>query len=297
MNARIEGPRDGSHRKFGLQTLPRTPRTIQDVSCTEQSALTGAGLLDRLADAGAAAWSALLLAPIVGSFLGVVIRRLPEGRSIIVARSRCECCGAALQMRDLIPLYSWVAAKGRCRYCGHRVGWFYPGVELAALLVAVAALAADGGEGIWLDCALGWWLLALGWIDIRQWLLPDALTLPLVIAGLAAAAAFDFGELADRALGAALGYLSLRTIALLYRALRGHEGLGRGDAKLLAASGAWLGATMLPQVVLGAAVSALLAAACLRLAGVRLGARSPLPFGPFLALATWVLWLCGPFLI
>jgi leader peptidase (prepilin peptidase)/N-methyltransferase len=163
--------------------------------------------------------------------------------------------------------------------------------------VALAALAADGGEKTWLDCFLGWWLLALGWIDIRRWLLPDALTLPLVIAGLAAAAAFDPEQLTARALGAALGYLSLRLIALLYRALRGRDGLGHGDAKLLAASGAWVGAMALPQVVLGAAVSALFAAACLRLAGVRLGAGSALPFGPFLALATWLIWLLGPFFI
>jgi len=103
--------------------------------------------------------------------------------------------------------------------------------------------------------------------------------------------------LTEHALGAALGYLSLRVVASLYRALRGREGLGRGDAKLLAASGAWLGAGALPQVVLGAAVTGLFAAGCLRLAGIRLHAGSALPFGPFLALATWLVWLFGPFLI
>ncbi|MGC1886837.1 MAG: prepilin peptidase, partial [Stellaceae bacterium] len=93
----------------------------------------------------------------------------------------------------------------------------------------------------------------------------------------------------------ALGYLSLVAIAALYRALRSREGLGGGDAKLLAASGAWLGAAALPQVILLAALSALAAAGFLRLAGIRLGIHSALPFGPFLALATWVLWLFGPF--
>ena len=194
-----------------------------------------------------------------------------------------------------MPLYSWLAAKGRCRFCRHPLGWFYPGIELAALAVALAAVAVDRGAELWLDCLFGWWLLTLGWIDLQRWLLPDALTLPLVIAGLAAAAALDPEQLTDRALGAALGYLALRVIALLYRLLRGHEGLGHGDAKLLAASGAWVGTSALPQVVLGAAVSALVAAACLRLAGVRLDARSALPFGPFLALATWLIWLLGPF--
>jgi leader peptidase (prepilin peptidase)/N-methyltransferase len=161
----------------------------------------------------------------------------------------------------------------------------------------LVAVLIDGGQGAWLDCFLGWWLLTLGWIDSRCWLLPDVLTLPLVIAGLAAAALFDPDQLADRALGAALGYLSLLAVAALYRRLRGRDGLGRGDAKLLAASGAWLGASALPQVILFAALSALAAAGCLWFAGMRLRAHSALPFGPFLALATWLLWLFGLFLV
>jgi leader peptidase (prepilin peptidase)/N-methyltransferase len=197
-------------------------------------------------------------------------------------------------VRDLVPILSWLAAGGRCRYCRQPLGWFYPGVELAALVVALAAVLIDDGQRAWLDCLLGWWLLALGWMDLRSWLLPDALTLPLIVAGLAAAITFDPDQLTVRALGAALGYASLMAIAALYRALRGREGLGGGDAKLLAASGAWLGASGLPQVILLAALSALAAAACLRLAGVRLGIHSALPFGPFLALATWVLWLFSP---
>ena len=257
--------------------------------------MTGTELVSRMADAGAAGWAALLAAPLVGSFLGVVVRRLPDRRPIAWARSSCEWCQTALRVSDLVPLYSWLAAAGRCRYCAHPLGWFYPGIELAAIAVALAAVAADSGQGIWLDCLLGWWLLALGWIDLRRWLLPDALALPLIIAGLAAAAAFVPDQLTDRALGAALGYLSLRLVGLLYRVLRGREGLGQGDAKLLAASGAWVGVTALPQVVLGAAVTALIAAACLRLGGVPLGAASALPFGPFLALATWLIWLFGPF--
>jgi leader peptidase (prepilin peptidase) / N-methyltransferase len=246
---------------------------------------------------GGAGWGTLLAAPVVGSFLGVIVRRLPEGRPIAWARSRCEYCGAALRARDLVPLFSWFANNGRCRFCGHPLGWFYPAIEAAALAVALSAVAGDGEGQPWLDCLFGWWLLALGWIDARKWLLPDALTLPLVVVGLAAAAAFAPEQLSDRALGAAFGYLSLRVIALLYRLWRGREGLGQGDAKLLAASGAWVGASDLPQVVLGAAVSALVAAGCLRLAGIRLGALSALPFGPFLALATWLIWLLGPFFV
>lgn len=239
----------------------------------------------------AVAWSAVAAAPFVGSFLGVLIRRLPEGRPIAWTRSRCEECGAALAVRDLVPLASWLRLRGRCRFCRRRLGWFYPGVELAALAVAVVAVAADNGGAAWLDCILGWWLLTLGWIDARHWLLPDVMTLPLVVAGLAAALALDPADFTGRLFGAAAGYLALRAVAWLYRRSRGRDGLGEGDAKLLAAAGAWVGAAGLPQVVLFAALAALLAALCLRLAGVRLGLASALPFGPFLALATWLVWL------
>ncbi len=251
----------------------------------------GAELVERMAIPGAAGWSAVLAAPFIGSFLGVLVRRLPEGRPVVWARSRCEGCGAALMPRDLVPLVSWLATRGRCRFCRYPLGSFYPAIELAAVAVAIVAATFDSGGAVWLDCLLGWWLLALGWIDVRRWLLPDALTLPLIVAGLAAAMAFDPSGLFGRTLGAAVGYLALRAIAILYRALRGREGLGHGDAKLLAGSGAWVGLSLLPQVILIAALAGLLAAACLRLAGFRLGPQSALPFGPFLALATWMVWM------
>ena len=254
----------------------------------------GTELLARMGEAGAAEWSLVLASPFIGSFLGLLIQRLPDAAPIARGRSRCDACGAPLRARDLVPLFSWLVADGRCRYCRQPLGWFYPGVELAAMAIALASVLIEGGQRAWLDCLLGWWLLALGWIDLRCWLLPDALTLPLIIAGLAAAFLFNPDQLTERALGAALGYASLMTIAALYRALRGREGLGGGDAKLLAASGAWLGAAALPQVILLAALSALTAAAGLRVAGIRLGIHSALPFGPFLALATWVLWLLSP---
>jgi len=245
----------------------------------------------KLLDTAAVAWSSVLAAPFIGSFLGVVVRRLPEGRPIAWSRSHCEGCGARLGVRDLVPLFSWLAGRGRCRFCGRPLEWFYPLIELAALAVALISLFVDNGADVWLDCLLGWWLLTLAWIDVRCWLLPDSLTLPLIIAGLAAAAAFDPEGLTDRAFGAAAGYLGLRMVALIYRALRGRDGLGGGDAKLLAAAGAWVGLRALPQVVLLAALAGLLAAACLRLSGIRLDAQSAIPFGPFLALAIWLLWL------
>jgi hypothetical protein len=113
-------------------------------------------LLGGIAEAGAAEWSLVLVAPVIGSFLGLLIRRLPDGSPIVRSRSRCDACGAILRARDLVPILSWLAAGGRCRYCRQPLGWFYPGVELAALVVALAAVLIDGGQGAWLDCLLGW---------------------------------------------------------------------------------------------------------------------------------------------
>jgi leader peptidase (prepilin peptidase)/N-methyltransferase len=251
--------------------------------------------LERVMSLSEQGWPLLLLAPFVGSFLGVVIRRLPEGRPIVRGRSLCEWCGSRLTPRDLVPLLSWLITRGRCRHCGHRLGWFYPAVELAALAIAAIALAVDAAEQAWLDCLLGWWLLALAWTDARHWLLPDVLTLPLLVLGLALTAAAAPDNLADHAAAAILGYLALRAVAWIYQRLRHREGLGQGDAKLFAAAGAWLGIAALPQVILVAALAALVTAAGFALAGARLRAHSALPFGPFLGLATWLLWLFGPF--
>jgi leader peptidase (prepilin peptidase)/N-methyltransferase len=237
---------------------------------------------------------ALLAAPFVGSFLGVVIERLPAGRPLVLARSRCDQCGAVLGVRDMIPLLSWLARRGRCG-CGKiRLGAFYPGIELAALAVPLSAAAVLSGWLLWASLVLGWTLLTLAAIDLRHYFLPDLLTLPLVPAGLAVVYAIDPTKLADHAIGAAAGFLGFALIAWLYQRLRGREGLGLGDAKLLAAGGAWLGWPALPSVVALAAVIALALALAGALAGGKLGATTRIAFGPYLALAIWVVWLYGP---
>ncbi len=237
----------------------------------------------------------VLVAPFIGSFLGVVIRRLPRGRPVALARSCCDACGVALHPIDMVPLASYVALRGRCRRCAAPIGAFHPAIELAALAVAVWAASVDAGAPglLWADCLLGWTLLALGWIDWEWMRLPDTLTLPLLVAGLGAATLFDRDELASHAVGAALGYFALRAVALGYRALRGREGIGAGDAKLLGAAGAWVGWQALPQVLLFGAVAGLLIAAWQRLRGRTLDRSTPLPFGTPLALALWVVWLYG----
>ncbi len=248
-----------------------------------------------MAPLGLADWYLLVAALPIGSFAGLIIDRLPAGRPPIAGRSVCGHCGVALTVRDLVPVASWLATRGRCRHCGTWLGWFYPAVELAAVGVALLSLSVDRGADAWIDAVFGWWLLALGWIDGRHMILPDGLTLPLIPLGLAAAAALQPEQLGDTVLGAAAGYLGLRAVAWAYRRLRGREGLGRGDAKLLAAAGAWVGASGLPSVLAGAALAALAAVGMAALAGWRVERHAALPFGPFLAAATWLVWLYGPF--
>lgn len=224
-------------------------------------------------------------APAVGSFLGTLVRRLPEDRPVLFGRSACEACGATLRARDLVPVLSWLAQRGRCRHCGARVSAFYPAVELAALAVAIWATTETSGAALLFSCLLSWGLLALALLDARHFWLPDALTLPLLAIGLAAAAWLDPAGWRWHAAGAAVGYGAFAAIAWAYRAVRGREGLGGGDAKLLAVAGAWLGLAALPLVVLGAALGGLVLAATTRSRRVA--------FGVPLAAAIWCGWLYG----
>ena len=203
----------------------------------------------------------LLAAPFVGSLLGVLIQRLPAGRPVALSRSICESCGTRLAARDLVPVLSWLALRGSCRCCGAAIGFFPLAVEFAAVAVAgAAAVLGPDPARLWLDCALGWVLLTLAWIDARHMRLPDILTLPLIPAGLIVALVRSPDEILDRTLAAIAGYACLRAVALGYWAWRGREGLGQGDAKLLAAAGAWVGLAQVFDVLLGGAMITLLAA-------------------------------------
>lgn len=232
---------------------------------------------------------ALVAAPFVGSFLGVLVRRLPAGRPVAAARSECEACGIPLTPRDLVPLLSFAASRGRCRHCAAPIAMAHPAIELAALAVAAsAALVAPDPAWLWASCVLGWGLLALAWIDAGHMRLPDVLTLPLVVLGLGATWWLEPDALAEHSIAAIAGYALFRAVSLGYRRWRGRDGLGAGDAKLLAAAGAWVGLEGLPSVILIAALLGLCGAALLpRPAGARLR-DVPIPFGPSLALATWL---------
>ena len=236
----------------------------------------------------------LLAAPFVGSLLGVLIRRLPAGRPVALARSCCEACGVTLGARDLVPLWSYAALRGRCRCCGAAIAPFHWRVEAAAVLVPLSAMAAGlQGDVLWAVSGAGWVLLGLAWIDAEWMILPDVLTLPLLLAGLAAVWWLDGEELADRAAAAGLGWLALWVVATVYRRVRGRDGLGEGDAKLLGAIGAWVGLAGMADVLLGAALTGLAWAGVLRLRGQTMSATTALPFGPFLALAGWAVMLAA----
>jgi leader peptidase (prepilin peptidase)/N-methyltransferase len=241
----------------------------------------------------------LVTAPIVGSFLGVIIDRLPAGESIVRGRSHCPHCRTTLTPRDLIPFLSWIASRGACRHCGASLGLFYPAVEGASLLVAlsiVATVPRTDVAVIAFSLVLGWTLLALAWIDARHLLLPDALTLPLLAMGFIATEVIAPDDLIPRAIGALCGYLALTVVAMTYRRLRGRSGLGAGDAKLMAVAGAWLGWQALPTVLLVASVVTLLVyLGGMLTRGPSRGTWSDkVPFGPGLAAAIWLVWLLGP---
>ncbi len=226
-----------------------------------------------------------------------MILRLPEGRRILLARSVCDRCGRTLGVADLIPVASWLMRRGRCG-CGEtRLSLFYPGIELAALALAASAAAVFSGWLLWASLALGWTLLALAAIDLRHYWLPDRLTLPLIPAGLFVAWLIDPAALGEHAIGALAGFFSFAGIAWAYRRLRRRAGLGLGDAKLLAAAGAWLGWQALPGLVVVAAAAALAVALLQAAAGQRLAAGTRIAFGPYLALALWLTWLCGPLVL
>ena len=233
-----------------------------------------------------------LAAPFVGSFLGVLVRRLPEGLPVVVGRSRCEACGHRLNPVDLIPIASFLLQWGRCRHCRAAIAPAHLWIEVAACAVpATAVWFGPDAPWLWADCVLGWALLALGWIDWTHLRLPDVLTLPLVLAGLAATAWLDPASAPDHALAAACAYAALTALAALYRRWRGREGLGVGDAKLLAASGAWVGLAGLGPVLLVAAVAGVMAAL---LRGDGLRAQTVIPLGTCLAVGTWAVRLLLP---
>ncbi|WP_423775389.1 prepilin peptidase [Chromohalobacter canadensis] len=258
---------------------------------------------------------AFVLGSLLGSFLNVVIVRLPvmlmqqwrqEARdalalpeeevaryNLCTPRSQCPSCRQPITWHDNLPLIGWFKRRGRCAHCQTRISVQYPLIELMAGLLMASVIIVHGAT--W--AALAWSglclaLLVLAVIDLRTQLLPDIITLPLLWAGLLYQLFFQPYMLENAVVGAMAGYVLLWSFYWLFKWLTKKEGMGYGDFKLLAALGAWLGWTMLPMLLmlsagLGAIIGVLLQLSLPRLRGM------PLPFGPFLALAGWVAVLFG----
>jgi leader peptidase (prepilin peptidase)/N-methyltransferase len=245
---------------------------------------------------------------LVGSFLNVVILRLPKRlewqwkrdareileepelydpppAGIVVERSHCPHCGHQLSWYENIPLLSWLALGGKCRSCKTPISFQYPLVELltGVLFMACAWRFGFGWQGFG-AMVLTSFLIALSGIDLRTRLLPDQLTLPLLWLGLVAAK--------PALLGAMAGYLSLWSVYWLFKQLTGKEGMGHGDFKLLAALGAWTGlAGVLPTVLISSLVGAVVGSIWLAVKGK--DRATPIPFGPYLAIAGWISFFWG----
>jgi leader peptidase (prepilin peptidase)/N-methyltransferase len=264
-------------------------------------------MIDALLDPAVATAAAALLGLLVGSFLNVVIHRLPKmlergwaeqcaelrGEvapaapvyNLVVPRSACPSCGHRIGALENVPVVSWLALRGRCRGCGTRISARYPVVELLAGGLGALAIWHLGPtwQGL-AACGLLWTLVALTFIDVDTQLLPDDITLPLLWAGLLANLFGLFVPLSEAVVGALAGYLSLWTVYWAFKLIRGKEGMGYGDFKLLAALGAWLGWKVLPAIVLLSSVVGALVGIALIVAR-RHDRAAPLPYGPYLAAA------------
>jgi leader peptidase (prepilin peptidase)/N-methyltransferase len=265
---------------------------------------------------------------LIGSFLNVVIHRLPimmerqwkadciecfpefdketkQEKSnppsastavfnLSVPRSRCPHCQHAITMWENIPVISWLVLKGKCSACGVKISARYPTIELlTAVMTTIIAIMLP--PSLWAIAVIffSFALIALTFIDIDTMLLPDQITLPLMWAGIAAAlVGLSPVSLQDAIIGAMVGYLSLWSLFWCFKLITGKEGMGYGDFKLLAALGAWLGWQSLPFVVL---LSSLVGAVCgiILLRVQRSDSQTPFSFGPYLAMAGWISILWG----
>ena len=253
---------------------------------------------------------------LLGSFLNVVILRLarrmewswkrdsreilgepelydPPPPGIVVERSHCPHCLRQLSWWENIPVFSWLALRGRCRSCHASISWQYPLVELLTMLLVLACVwrfgfGWQGFGAIVLTC----FLVALAGIDLRTQLLPDQLTLPLLWLGLIASLDNLYLSAKPALLGVVAGYVSLWSVWWLFKQLTGKEGMGHGDFKLLAALGAWVGLQgILPTVLLSSLVGAIIGSAWLAAKGR--DRATPIPFGPYLAVAGWLVFFWG----
>jgi leader peptidase (prepilin peptidase) / N-methyltransferase len=235
--------------------------------------------------------SGAILGSLFGSFIAALVIRWPLGRSVTLGRSACDACGHVLGAAELIPVVSAVLQRSKCRHCGAAIDRRHMVIEFAAAFVGGVALGVSPGLAGLAGAVFGWILIALIALDTAHYWLPDKLTLPLLIIGLGVGLVGIDPSFSDRLWGAAGGYLSLAAIAFGYKQVRGRDGLGGGDPKLLGAVGAWLGWQYLPMVLLGGSGIGLVYVLFRTLRGKPMAATDRLPLGALMALAAFPLWV------
>lgn len=235
------------------------------------------------------AWAAglALAGTIIGSFTAALVIRWPQGRSVAIGRSACDSCGRTLGASELVPLFSALWQRGRCRACGAPIDPRHWQIELAAAMIGGVGGLALGGPAAILGAAFGWLLLPLAALDVAELWLPDRLTVALAMGAVLPAIWGAPPDLEARIFGAFGGYLSLAAIAALYRVVRRREGLGAGDPKLFGAIGLWLGWRALPIVLLLACLIGLAAVTMRALGGRALRGDERVPLGALLAIAAY----------
>lgn len=226
---------------------------------------------------------------IVGSFIVTLVCRWPEVGTVLSGRSRCDSCGTRIAWRSLVPVLSYLSQAGRARCCGAPIDSLHPIGELLAIAIGATSFFLLGWAG-WISGLLGWMLLALALFDLRYFVLPDWLTASLALAGLASALAVE-PPLPDRLIGAACGYGALQLIRSGYRRMRGRDGLGGGDPKLLGAIGLWVGWQPLAIVMLLASLTGLAIAVLMHLRGEPVTGTKRMPLGALIAAVTWPIWV------
>ena len=231
-----------------------------------------------------AAGLAALAGAMLGSFLNVVIWRLPRGESIVSPGSKCPECSVPVKPWDNVPVLSWVLLRGRCRACRHPISARYPFVEaLTALLLALVPIALGVDTGVWLGFAFVLLLVPIAFIDLDHRIIPNTLTLLGTAAALVLVAALDADDLAEHLVAGLAAFLFLFAAALAYP-----SGMGMGDVKLAGVMGLFLGRAVGPAMLVALLSGTLVGVAIMAVKGTRAGRKTAVPFGPFLAFGSLV---------
>jgi leader peptidase (prepilin peptidase) / N-methyltransferase len=230
---------------------------------------------------------------VVGSFLNVVIYRLPRNESLISPGSRCPACGVAIKPYDNIPVLGWLLLRGRCRACGERISIRYPSVELASAALAVSVvLVKHGANHIALGLALVAVLVPVTIIDIDHRLIPNRITGPAAVAAVVIGLVTHPAGVPAQLIGGAAGFAVLLIFALAYP-----KGLGMGDVKLAGVMGLYLASSVAVALLVGVFAGAFAGIGVIARLGVKQGRKTAMPFGPFLALGGLVGILAGPAIV